>query len=322
TSYDIKTSNSDVREYESMNYKATVIKDQYPGIVVEQEVDSITENDLYFFGKISDDHAISALNMVYFIDNEENDAKKVSIPVNTEVVAEFFYAFPGNLALESGKDYTFYFEVFDNDGIRGPKRSKSPNFGFRNKSQDEVKEDQLKKQGESIENLSRSLDKMELTERELEELSQLQKEKDQLNFNDKKKLDDFLERQKQQNQIMKNYSEKLKQSLEENTPRESEPFKEELKERLSRNEQRLEENEALLEELQKYSDKITREELSQKLEQLSKQNTNEQKNLEQLLELTKRYYVQEKTQKLAVDLEKLGEKQEKIAEENQENNVE
>ncbi len=313
STYEIKTSNAEVRDYEIMTYTATVIKDQFPEIVVEQGSDSIRGEELYFFGKVSDDYAISALNIVYFINNEEDDAIRVSIPVNKEIFAEFFYSFPGNLELERGEDYSFYFEVFDNDGIRGPKRSKTSNFGFRKKSEDEVREDQLQKQGESIQNLSRSLDKMEMTERELEELSRLQKEKDQLNFNDRKKLENFLERQKQQNEIMKNYSEKLKQGLEETSPRENDAFKEELKDRLDRNEERLEENEALLEELQKYSEKISREELSEKLEQLSKQNTNEQKNLEQLLELTKRYYVQEKTQKLARDLQKLAEKQEKLS---------
>src|SRR5690606_19968438 len=85
TSYDIKTSNSEVKDYESMNYKATVIRDQYPEIVVEQGRDSITEADLYFYGKLSDDYAITALNLVYFVDNEENNAEKASIPVNREV---------------------------------------------------------------------------------------------------------------------------------------------------------------------------------------------------------------------------------------------
>ncbi len=319
TTYEIKTSNSQVRDYETMTYKATVIKDQFPEIKVEQGKDTMSGEELYFYGKISDDHAISSLNIVYFIDNEESNATRVSILVNRGVFAEFFYAFPGNLDLENGADYSFYFEVFDNDGIRGPKRSKTGNFGFRKKSDDEVKEDQLQKQGESIQNLSQSLEKMELTERELEELSRLQREKDQLNFNDRKKLEDFLERQKQQNQIIKNYSEKLKQTLEQPNSRENDPFKDELKERLERNEDRLEQNEELLEELQKYSDKISREELAEKLEQLSRQNSNEQKNLEQLLELTKRYYVQEKTQKLASDLLKLAEKQERLPDDEKQN---
>ncbi len=313
TGYQIKTSNQEVKDHETLEYKVTVIKDQFPEIKVEQKRDSIKEENIYFYGKVSDDHSLSRLNLVYFSGNEEDNSEKVALPIKKENVDEFFYSFPGSLELEKGKDYTFYFEVFDNDGIRGPKRSKSENFGFRKKSDTEVKEEQLQKQGESIQNLSRSLDKMEMTEKELEELSRLQKEKEQLNFNDRKKLDNFLDRQKQQTEIMKNYSEKLKESLQENNPEESNSFKEELDERLERNEQRLEENEELLEELQKYSEKLSREELGEKLEKLSKQNTNEQKNLEQLLELTKRYYVQEKTQKLAQDLSKLAEKQEEIA---------
>lgn len=322
TNYQIKTSNRNLKDYETLEYKITVVKDQYPEIKVEQKRDSITEDNLYFFGKVSDDYSVVKLNLVYFSENEESNAKKVAIPVNSEVVAEFFYSFPGNLSLEQGKDYNFYFEVFDNDGIRGSKSSKSEIFGYRKKSESEVKEEQLQKQGESIKNLSQSLYKMQMSEKELEELSRLQKEKEQLNFNDRKKLENFLERQKQQTEMMKNYSEKLKQSLEENSPEKSNPFKEELDKRLERNEKRLEENEELLEELQKYSDKISREELTQKLEKLAKQNTNEQKNIEQLLELTKRYYVQEKTQKLANDLSKLAEKQEEISKKESENTPE
>jgi hypothetical protein len=156
---------------------------------------------------------------------------------------------------------------------------------------------------------------MQLSEQELKEISRLQKEKGQLNYNDRKKLDNFLEHQKQQTKMIKNYSKKLKQSLEEKEDKnESDDFKEELKKRLERNEEVLEENEALLEELQKYADKISREELSEKLEKLSKQNNSEQKNIEQLLELTKRYYVQEKTQKLGKDLSELAKKQEQLSE--------
>ena len=313
TPYQVKTSNEQIKDHETLEYNIVVIKDQFPEIIVEHKGDTIREENLYFYGKVSDDHSVSALNLVYSQDDEEGNSKKIALPVNKEVFAEFYYTFPGGLDLERGKNYTFYFEVFDNDGVRGPKRSRTDNYSFLKKSEAEVKEEQLKKQGESIRNLSQSLDKMQMNEKELEELSRLQKEKEQLNFNDRKKLNEFLERQKQQNQMMKNYSEKLKQSLEEETPQESDSFKEELRVRLESKEERLEENEALLEELQKYSDKISREELSKKLEELSKQNTTEQKTLEQLLELTKRYYVQEKTQKLAKDLSRLAEEQEKIA---------
>ncbi len=321
--YKIKTSNSRVKDYEILEYSVSVIRDQFPQITVENKIDSLDGESLYFFGKVSDDHAVSALNMVYYVDNEESNTERIAIPIENQVFNEFISSFPGNIALEKGKDYSVYFEVFDNDGIRGAKRSKSEVFNFRKKSDNEIKEEQLQHQEESIENLTQSLDKMQLSEQELKELSQLQKQKEQLNYNDRKRLDNFLDRQKQQTEMMKNYSEKLKQSLEDKTgTKESSKFKEELEERLERNEKRLEESESLMEELRKYSDKINREELTEKLEKLSKQNSTEQKNLEQLLELTKRYYVQEKSQKLANDLNELAEKQESLKDQDSINSVE
>jgi len=91
---------------------------------------------------------------------------------------------------------------------------------------------------------------------------------------------------------------------------------------LDRNEERLKENEALLEELKEIANKINREELGDKLEELSKKNQSEERNLEQLLELTKRYYVEEKLQKLARDLEGLSEKQEELSDSPEQNSLE
>ncbi|UJH90210.1 hypothetical protein LZ575_15080 [Antarcticibacterium sp. 1MA-6-2] len=313
--YQITTSNSEVEKYESLRYSVAVIKDQFPEINVQHKRDSIDGEELYFFGKVSDDHGISKLNLVYYNTEEGEEAsEKVSIPVNREVFNEFFQTFPGNVKLEKGTNYNMYFEVFDNDGVHGAKRSESELFSYREKSDNEVQEENLQKQGESIRNLSESLEKTKLSEKELEELSRLQKEKEQLNFNDRKKMENFLERQKQQTEMMKNYSEKLKKSLQSESPQKENEFKKELEQRLARKEERLEENENLLEELQKYADKLSREELTEKLEKLAKQNTNEQKSLEQILELMKRYYVQEKTFKIANDLLELGEKQEAISE--------
>lgn len=320
--YRIKTSNSRVQDHEVLEYSISVIRDQFPRITVEHKIDSIEGRSLYFFVKVSDDHAVSAVNMVYYIDNEEHKAEKVAISIGNRVFTEFLSSFPGTIPLERGKEYSIYFEVWDNDGIRGAKRSKSEIFNFREKSDKEIVEEQLQQQDESIEKLTQSLDKMQLSEEELKELSQLPKQKQQLNYNDRNKLANFLDRQKQQTEMMKNYSEKLKQSLgDKDATKPRSKFKEELKDRLERNEKRLQENEALLEELHKYSDKISREELTQKLDKLSKENSTEQKNLEQLLELTKRYYVQEKTQKLANDLNELAQKQEALKNKDASNSV-
>ena len=321
--YSINTSNKMLKDYESLKYSITVVKDQFPQIEVQHKQDTIATDINYFFGKVSDDHLVTRVNLLYFPETKEKDLKKVNIPIANQNISEFLFTFPGGLDLEKGTNYNIYFEVFDNDGVRGPKSSKSEIFSFRIKSEKEERDENLKQQGETIQGISESLEEMEDSKKELEELSRLQKEKAQLNYNDKKKLEDFLKRQNQQTEMMKTYAEKLKKSFEDKPSSEgNKKMEKELKDRLERNEERLQENEALLKELQEYADKISQEELLEKLEKLSKQNTSEKRNLEQLLELTKRYYVQEKTQKLAKDLEEMGEKQEKMAQEDSLNSEE
>ncbi|CAM4080477.1 hypothetical protein [Gillisia hiemivivida] len=321
--YSINTSNNNVKDYESLKYAIEVIKDQYPQIDVQHKQDTVATDVNYFFGKVNDDHAITKVNMVFYPEKDNTKSQKVAIPIANQNIGEFLYTFPGNLELEQGTNYAIYFEVFDNDGVRGSKSTKTEVFSLRIKSEKELSAEKLKQQGESIQGISESLEEMQESKKDLEELSRLKIEKNQLNYNDKKKLEEFLQRQKEQTAMMKNYSEKLKNTFEDKTgSKENKKFEEELKDRLDRNEERLQENEALLKELQEYADKISEEDLLDKLEKLSKQNTAEQKNLEQLLELTKRYYVQEKTQKLARDIERAGEKQENLAKQDSLNSLE
>ncbi|MBZ9629655.1 hypothetical protein LB465_02600 [Salegentibacter sp. LM13S] len=314
--YQVSTSNNAIKNFEALDYSVRVIKDELPEMEIQQKLDSIDNSTQYFYGKLSDDYGLNRLNLVYYIENKEDSLKKQEITISKTAFDEFHYTFPGNLDLEPGETYNFYFQLWDNDGVNGSKSTKSSTFSFRRKTADEIEEEKLKRQGESINNLSESLKDIKSSEEELNELNRLQKENENLDYNQRKKLENFIQRQRQQSEMMRNYSEKLKKSFEEEQDElnSDSPEKEELKKRLDRNEKRLEENEALLKELQEIADKINREELGEKLEELSKRNQSEERNLEQLLELTKRYYVEEKLQKLSRDLDKLSEKQNELSE--------
>ena len=316
--YEITTSNREVKAYEKLKYSLEVVKDQYPRMELESARDSLDKQTWYFHGKISDDYGLREVNLRYYPEGESGDIKTLEIPINGGTVDEFLSSFPGELELTKGTSYEFYFEVEDNDALRNGKTVKSPVFSYRKQTDEEVREQQLEQQNEAIDGLDESLEKMELSEEELKELSRLQKEQGKLDYNDRKRLESFLKRQQQQLAMMKDYSEQLKKSLSESTGEENE-MREQLQERLERKEERLQENEELLKELEEYSDKIQQEELAKKLEELSKRNQNQEKNLEQLLELTKRYYVTEKSAKISRELEKMAEEQEKLSEAGEEN---
>ncbi len=321
--YAITTSNEILKDYENLSFALKVIKDEYPEIEVQSKVDSTNAQRIFFLGKISDDYGLTKLRIVYYPEANEVAKKMEVLPISKTNFDQFTFSFPGTLQLDEGIAYDYYFEVFDNDAIHNFKSTKSANFSYKKFTKDEQDDEKLRQQEKNIDGLDKSLEQLKQQEKQLSELSKTQKEKKELSFNDKKKLENFIDRQKQQEEMMKNFSKEMKENLEEFQPenQEKDPFKEQLKDRLEQNEEKLKENEKLLEELEKLQDKIQKEELTEKLDKLAKQNTNEKKNLEQLVELTKRYYVTKKAEKLAEELFKLGEEQEKLADTPKEENT-
>ena len=313
--YQISTSNENLKNYDNLGFTIDVIKDEYPEINLKSVRDSINNQIIYFLGQISDDYGLSKLQLVYYLQEDQN--KKVSKPIsiNGSNFDQFTYSFPNNLPLVDGESYSFYFEVFDNDGLRKGKSTKSVVFNYKKLTQSETEKHQLEQQNETIKKLNNSLENLEKNQEELKELSKTNKEKEELNFNDKKKLENFLKRQQQQDQMMKKFSDQLKQNLEDfqkETPKDDD-YKKLLEERLERQQKEMEKNEKLLEQLKEISDKINKEELSKKLDELAKQQKNNERSLEQILELTKRYYVSEKASKIQKDLEELAKKQEELS---------
>ena len=309
--YSITTSNSNLERYEKLNYKIDVIRDAYPEMELSVKKDSINDSQTYFRGIISDDYGLKDLKIVYYIDNQSNNKNFEPISINATTVDQFYAAFPGNLNLEQGVAYSYYFEVRDNDALHGYKITRSAIQTYASLSQDEAIEKQLQQQENSIKGLDESVSKMKEQSRDLRDLQNLQKEKNALDFNDKRKLKSFLQRQKAQEDLMKSYSEKLKNSLSEldKLSDEKSPANELLKKRIEKNEEQLEEQEKLIDELNKLQDLMDDEELKERLDQMSKNSKTSSRSMEQLLELTKRFFIQTKADRIGRQLKKLGEKQ-------------
>jgi len=321
--YTLNTSNDKIRNYESLAFSIDVVTDEYPELNVKMMRDSLDAETLYFYGQVSDDYGLRKLQLVYYPSTEEAAKQKETISISSGNFDEFVNVFPNQLKLQEGLSYDLYFEVFDNDAIHNYKSSKSKVYSYRKLTEVEVEEELLKQQSETIDDLNDSLEKLDERDKELEKFSKMQKEKPELNFNDKKKLENFLNRQKQQDEMMQNFNKKLKENLEDfqKENKETDTFKENLKQRLDENQEQLEKDEKLLEELEKLAEKIQKEELSKKLEELAKQNKNKKRSLAQLLELTKRYYVTMKSEKLRAELEDMAEDQEKLSDADSEENT-
>ena len=310
--YQISTSNNNVENYERLDYRFKVIKDAYPTIKVQQILDSLNPNTSYFTGESSDDYKLTSIKLVCYPETNQDKKQVIVISKPNSNFNQFYYTFPSGLMLNDSTAYYYYFVSKDNDAIHGGKSVKSQVFSSRLLNENELLNKDLKTQQAIIGNMDKSLEKFREQQKTLDEINREQKEKEQLNYNDQNQIKDFLKKQQEQESLMQKFSKQLKENL--NKANEDDNLNKLLQERLERQELEAKKNEVLLEELNKIADKIDKEELTKRLEELSKKQQNGKRNLEQLLELTKRYYVTEKAAQLASDLIKLSERQDYLSE--------
>jgi hypothetical protein len=322
TEYQILTSNAKVKNYEKLNYQISVIKDQFPSINVSKAPDSLKIDKSYVLGQISDDYGLYKLQVVFYPKNKPELVKRGNIALKSNLNDQFIFAFPSSLPIEQGVSYEYYFEVFDNDAIHNFKSTKSSIFSSRIATDEEIQDQDLQLQNESISGLAKSLKNQDKQISEMDKLQKSGKEKDNMEFKDQQKINDFIKRQNQQDRMMKEFAEKMKDNLDKTKTDKKDEFKEELKKRLDNVDKDLEKNKKLLEELKELNDKIKQEDLMDKIDKFKQTAKNQTKSLEQLVELSKKYYVKKKAEQLKDKLNKLADKQEDLSNKDKENNKE
>ncbi|WP_343486880.1 hypothetical protein [Allomuricauda sp. d1] len=309
--YAITTSNQNIKDHEQLSYSIAVVRDAHPSIKANQVLDSLNPNLSYYTGQVADDYRVSQVRLVWYTKANPKNEQRLILERPNSNVAQFYYTFPSGLELEEGQDYEIYFEVVDNDAIRGGKVTKSQVFASRIMDDSELKDRELDFQQSVLDKFGKSVEKQKEQGEQLEKINQLQKQQNSLDFQDKAQIKDFIQKQQQQENLMQKFTQELKESLKGELDDEQKKL---LQERLERQELEAKKNAKLLEELNKIADKIDKEELKKKLEELGKSQSSSERNLEQLLELTKRYYVTEKASQLAKKLEELANDQEVLSE--------
>ena len=157
-----------MKEFETLSYQLEVVKDEFPKIFVQSDIDSVTRGPVQFQGQLTDDYGISRLQIVARdIDNGQQSIGRIDIESGD--FEEFFYVFPEGILLEEGRTYELYFEVFDNDAIKGPKKAVSETFRFKNKTFQEEEDEILEEQKQGIEEAEKSKESAKQLEKSLEE---------------------------------------------------------------------------------------------------------------------------------------------------------
>lgn len=324
--YGIYLSNQFLPQPDSLLYTVHVIKDQYPVIQVEAIVDSSNQSAVLFDGEIGDDYGLSKLAFNYTITDEKGKIKSTNVkkvgfePGRNSSFRHLIYW--DEFMLAPGDKIEYYFEVFDNDGVHGSKSSKSGLMTYSkltkkqleeklNANEEEIK-DKLKDANKDIEKMSDRFQKMK------EKLLQ----KKQLDWQDKKELENLLEQQKKLQEKLQKANEKFEENLK--NEQEMEPVSEELKQKEEKLKEMMEEaanqeNQELLEKIQELLQELDKEDALKMMDEFKMQNENLEKKTERLLELYKQLEMEKEVTEQIQKLNELGQQQEELSQKTEEN---
>lgn len=331
TFYSLRADNSFKHQQDSLSYTITVIPDAYPMITVDQQKDSVLPSRLFFQGVIRDDYGFSRLTFISTLihgnDTSLRESNSANLVLNKTLNQEsFYYSVDINDWVKSpGDELDYYFEVCDNDGIHGPKCTRSGMLKYVAPTVEEL-EKTTTQQEENITSSIKSAakDAREL-QKKIEELNKKLVEKNSLSWQDKKQVQDLLDKQKQIKEnlekIQKEYQQKNNLEEQFHNPDQSIIDKQNQLNELF-NEVMSEETKKMVEDLRNMLDKIDKNQVSQMLEKLKMSNKDIEKELDRNLELLKQAELDKKLSEAIDKLNELAEKQDKLAESTMDKNSE
>lgn len=333
-SYSVTTSNDYLHSRDSVIYSINVIPDLAPSIEVEEKRDSMSVKQFYFRGKVRDDYGFSRLNFVYRLlarqDSSELSAQdkqqhSVMLPVNKTVNQDqFFHSWNlGEMNIQPGDQVEYYFEIWDNDGVHGSKVTRSQRMMFKAPTMKDIAEKTEKNNSQIKNDLEESIKDAKSLQKELNDFNRKMMEKKQLGWEEKKKLENLLNKQKELQQKVDDIkNENQKNNAQQNEFKQDENLVEKQKqlEELFENIMSPEMKEKF-KELEKLLEKLDKEKIQDAVDKMKLDNKDIEKELDRTLELFKQMEFQQKLSETVDKLKDLSEKQDKLSDKSQEKNA-
>ncbi len=325
TGITISSQNKFITNNDSLLLYANVIPDLHPTINIEQFKDSVYDNKLYFRGLIRDDYGFNKLDFRLARTSEGQSGAEMSVQVQIQkdvTEQNFYYYFDlMSLGLDPGENIVYYFEVWDNDGVNGSKSARSQEMTFKIPTLEEINE-MVDKHADGLKSdFDATIKEAKAIQKEIEKLNANLINKKDLNYQDKKQLENLIERHK-------NLQDKVEQMQLENKQMNSKESQiKEVDENILEKQKQLEklfedimsdEMKKMFEELQKMMDELNKDKIKDVLEKMKLQSEDIEKDLDRNLELFKQLELDKKLTEAIEDLKKLAEEESKLAEETME----
>jgi len=299
----------DTLQQTSELYRINSLSDEPPSIKVDQFIDSIASLHFHHI-TATDDHGVKSLE-IYYKPVEGKSFNKQRIPIPKSDFIEAFFRFPTDLQIDSlASGYVYYFKVVDNFPYRTQSAS-SKKFYYHQLKDNEREELFLQQQKNLFHQLSKSEKSFSKQKQSLNRFANKITAHKQLNWQTRQQLEKSIEEQKTQEIFFKESLKKFQRILQA-LPQDSISTKKDLQKRLEELAE-MNKKKKLLDELQKLAEKLDKEQLLKKIDELKNYSEHQEKSLERMLELTKKYYLRQKLNKLSDSITELSKKQSDLA---------
>jgi len=326
TVYSLKPESNTVTRGDSASYRINVIADELPEISVQEKQDSVSSKALYFNGRAQDDHGFSSLAFHYHVGKPGSEEKTISKMVKADLSqtqTDFFYFWDmKDLGVKPGDEVSYYFEVADNDAVAGPKKARTPERTLRMPTETELN-DQLNAGTKSVKEKMQSAVKIAgQLERDAQRLNQMLLNKSSLSFDEKKQVEDLLQKKRDLNDLIKDIQDENKKNLYNR--QENQQQNADLTEKQQQIEQLLNnvldpKTEEMLRRLKEMLDGDHKEDTRDAVNQMQNENRNLKRELDRMQELYKKLEFDQKLNQTVNQLNKLADQQQQLAEKTQQN---
>lgn len=321
--YSIKLRNEHSSNKEPISYQITTIPDRSPQISIEQFQDTALYTYMVLGGDVSDDYGLTRLALHYRLSNDKNPQAKYKaqpLALNPQQVSQTYYYQWNTAALnmQPGDKLEYFVQVWDNDGINGPKAARTRTFELKVPDKRELQKE-LNSDAQSVSSqLSKTLNQANQLQKELAKSEDKMKTKRDLNWQDKKQLEDLMEKKKQLEQDLSSMKEMFDQ-LNKKQNMLSEPNKQ-----LAEKAQELQkmmndlldpETKKLYEELEKLlqQQQPNDTEMQKLLSKLDNREKNLEREIERALELFKQLQFEQKLDNISEKLDEMAKDEKQLA---------
>ncbi|MBO4567437.1 MAG: hypothetical protein J5686_00670 [Bacteroidales bacterium] len=293
-----------------ITFTIDVVPDAYPDIQVQNFHEDFAKQT-YYSGLIADDYGFTKLLYHFEVDGKPQQSFVRNIPINKkDTRTSFYYSIDiDTLTLYRGDEIKAYFEIFDNDGINGPKSRRSEVFYLMLPTTEQLDSIADNVENQILNNLNQRSDELQDLRKDIEDMLRDLMSKKDLDWSDKEKMKELLEKQKEVQQEWEKIQEEQKELsdfIKENELSSEELIKKQEEINKLFDEVIPDEMKKLMQEIEQLLNDMPREQMQDIMKQLKKNNENLQNMMDRNLSLLEQLKVEKDMNQLMDEMQKLA----------------